>query len=534
MKHLYGKCCASLGLRRQPTLMSFYNYVYQRLTHHPESYVDNMLAPKKRVSDSPGYESELRQWWQSEGHRKKRKQRHDRMWEKHLAAFLKLKDERDPKNTESKKSYLSVPLYKWWANQRSFYKVYLDGGELDTGQMTRERADKLVAAGTVGEKNTWEKNLAAFLHYKDKFDPHNNKPKKRCLPKSVHTWWIDQRVYYCKHLDEEGACPRMTKERVDKLLAAGVLKSLRWQVPPSSHHQVTSPQPQHPLVHPPHCGNSAPRRNPLLPQNPQDCALDLTKTDWENNLACLLKKDAQCKNHVCLRCHLPRSLVSWYDYQLSGYCDFKKGKASRTMTQCWVEKLKEAGVLDRSFVKRMQMTECAKHSKLQSHNIPPPQHIQGPLLPTPQHQQPPLNFGFQVPPKSCHQVSPPPPQHRLVHPPLVYPPCGGISAPRPHPPPPHFSHVHPPMHPPQHRLVHPPLVYPPSGGISAPRPHPPPPHFPQWNFSATALPSSTALSTQSPTGASTFWKFSASPSSTSNPRDGSIQCPFLAAGGQMR
>jgi len=250
MKHLYGKCCASLGLRCQPTLMGFYNCVYQRLTCHPESCVDNMLAPKKRVSGSPGYESELRQWLQSKGHRKKRKQRHDRAWEKHLTAYLDLKGKKDPKNTKPKADYLPAPLLSWRKDQRHNYKVHFAGGK-PKGLMNKERADKLVAAGIVGEKSTgyqttwdekWEKHLAAYLDLKGKKDPKNNKPKADYLPAPLLNWWVDQRHNYKVCLAGGKTKGLMNKEWADKLVAAGIVEPLRnfgSQVPTSSCHRVT-------------------------------------------------------------------------------------------------------------------------------------------------------------------------------------------------------------------------------------------------------------------------------------------------------
>jgi len=291
MKHLYGKYCASLGVRSQPTLMDFYNYVYQRLTYHPESYVDNMLAPKNRVSGSPGYESELRQWWQSEEHRKKRKQKHDRVWEKHLADYLEFKGKEDPENIKKKSDYLPASLYSWWCNQRHNHKLCLDGGEVDTGSMTRERAAKLIAAGIVEVTNnavvgtyekTWDESLAAYLDHQGEKNPENTELKSKYLPAPLRNWWSNQRHYYKVYLDGgEVDTDMMTKDRADTLIAAGIVKrkygcqmplslllghpgcphcapyshlvaaeKLKRQVPSSSYHRVTSP-PGHPGC--PHC-----------------------------------------------------------------------------------------------------------------------------------------------------------------------------------------------------------------------------------------------------------------------------------------
>jgi len=66
-----------------------------------------------------------------------------------------------------------------------FSDVHLDGGKVDTGSMNKERADKLIAAGTVEKKNTvviknrktWDKKLETYLELRGKKDPYALSPK---------------------------------------------------------------------------------------------------------------------------------------------------------------------------------------------------------------------------------------------------------------------------------------------------------------------------------------------------------------------
>ena len=134
--------------------------------------------------------------------------------------------------------------------------------------MTKERADKLVAAGIVGEKNTvvvnnqktWDENLEAYLEFKGKKDPENTEPKPDRLPAPLRIWWNNQRRNCKVHLDGGKVdIGRMTKERADKLVAGGIDEPMRnfgCQVPKSSYHRITSP-PGHP-GHPHHAPYSHP------------------------------------------------------------------------------------------------------------------------------------------------------------------------------------------------------------------------------------------------------------------------------------
>jgi len=78
---------------------------------------------------------------------RKTKSDREKTWDESLAEFLELKGKKDPKNTEPKTKYLPARNYNWWAKQRKNYNRYLDAGKVDTDQMNKERADKLIAAG---------------------------------------------------------------------------------------------------------------------------------------------------------------------------------------------------------------------------------------------------------------------------------------------------------------------------------------------------------------------------------------------------
>jgi len=151
-----------------------------------------------------------------------------RMWEKHLAACLKHQRKEDPKNNKTKADYLPKPLCSWWVGQRRNYKVYLDGGKVVTGSMTKERADKLIAAGVVSDlsdrEKTWDESLAEFLELKGKKDPKNTEPKTKHLPAPNYNWWAKQRRNYNRYLDVGKVdTDQMNKERADKLIAAGMV-----------------------------------------------------------------------------------------------------------------------------------------------------------------------------------------------------------------------------------------------------------------------------------------------------------------------
>jgi len=152
--------------------------------------------------------------------------RREIMWEKHLVAYLKCQRKEDPKNTKSKRKYLPALIYDLWARQRKYYKVYMAGRETKD-LMTKERADKLMAAGIVGEKSTerktWDEHLADYLDLKGKLDPKNVKRMTKYLPDPLRKWCINQR-HMCKvYLAGGKPTGLMNKERADKLVAAGMV-----------------------------------------------------------------------------------------------------------------------------------------------------------------------------------------------------------------------------------------------------------------------------------------------------------------------
>ena len=132
---------------------------------------------------------------------------YEKTWDESLAAYLDHQGEKNPENTELKSKHLPAPLRNWWSNQRCYYKVHLDGGEVDTDMMTKDRADKLIAAGIVKKNYGCQMPLSSLLGHP--------------------------------------GCPQDAP--YSHLVAAEKLKR---QVPSLSYHRVTSP-PGHP-GHPSH------------------------------------------------------------------------------------------------------------------------------------------------------------------------------------------------------------------------------------------------------------------------------------------